>query len=317
MSRKMRYLIAKIRNVFWVGLRRICRKTNLRFSRKTYYGEKIGDYEKANQLIYDGIMSDRPFMAARFGDTELRATVYALENQLGLRTGFPEYIKQKMNVNAGFFPADDEHLRRFGELMMDSVKQVDVFGVWYNLLEDYMIHEFSPKAKCVHLEGLEPYRVRNPWSAALKGKRVLVIHPFEESIRKQYEKRELLFEDKNVLPEFELVTLKAVQTLSVSDSEFEDWFAALDYMYTEAMKKDFDVAIIGCGAYGLPLAAKLKTAGKTVIHLGGATQMLFGIIGARWEAKPETVKLINEHWSRPMQSERPKAAESVEGGCYW
>ena len=49
------------------------------------------------------------------------------------------------------------------------------------------------------------------------------------------------------------------------------------------MKIDFDVAIIGCGAYGFPLAAKLKQAGKQAIHLAGATQLLFGIKGKRWE----------------------------------
>ena len=46
------------------------------------------------------------------------------------------------------------------------------------------------------------------------------------------------------------------------------------------MKFDFDVALIGCGAYGFPLAAKLKTAGKQAIHLGGVLQALFGIKGA-------------------------------------
>ena len=49
------------------------------------------------------------------------------------------------------------------------------------------------------------------------------------------------------------------------------------------MEEIFDVAIIGCGAYGMPLAAMLKQAGKQAIHLGGATQLLFGIKGKRWE----------------------------------
>ena len=53
-------------------------------------------------------------------------------------------------------------------------------------------------------------------------------------------------------------------------------------MYTEAVKIDFDTAIIGCGAYGFPLAAKLKAAGKQAFHMGGATQLLFGIKGSRW-----------------------------------
>lgn len=77
---------------------------------------------------------------------------------------------------------------------------------------------------------------------------------------------------------------KSVQTMCFNkDERFSDWFEALDFMYHEAMAKDFDVAIIGCGAYGFPLAAKLKRAGKIAIHLGGVTQLLFGIKGRRWE----------------------------------
>lgn len=80
------------------------------------------------------------------------------------------------------------------------------------------------------------------------------------------------------MPEFELKVLKAVQTLAGGqDDRFTDWFEALDYMYCEALKMEFDVAIIGCGAYGMPLAAKLKQAGKKAVHLGGVTQILFGI----------------------------------------
>lgn len=68
-----------------------------------------------------------------------------------------------------------------------------------------------------------------------------------------------------------------MQTIADSrDERFSDWFEALEHMYSEAMKEDFDVAIIGCGAYGFPLAAKIKKAGKIGIHLGGAAQLLFG-----------------------------------------
>ena len=80
---------------------------------------------------------------------------------------------------------------------------------------------------------------------------------------------------------------------------------------------DFDIAIVGCGAYGLPLAAKIKEIGKQAIHLAGATQILFGIRGARWDVRPEMQKYFNEYWIRPSDSERPKDAQSVEGACYW
>ena len=49
---------------------------------------------------------------------------------------------------------------------------------------------------------------------------------------------------------------------------------------------------------------------------GGATQLLFGIKGFRWDSVLEKT-FYNEHWIRPDSSERPKGAEKVEGACYW
>ena len=82
------------------------------------------------------------------------------------------------------------------------------------------------------------------------------------------------------MPEFELSCVKAVQTIAdEKDDRFKDWFDALNYMYRECMKRDFDIALIGCGAYGMPLAVRLKQAGKQAVHIGGSLQLLSGIIG--------------------------------------
>lgn len=48
-------------------------------------------------------------------------------------------------------------------------------------------------------------------------------------------------------------------------------------MKDEIDKRDYDIALIGCGAYGFPLAAHIKRSGKKAVHLGGALQLLFGI----------------------------------------
>ena len=53
-------------------------------------------------------------------------------------------------------------------------------------------------------------------------------------------------------------------------------------MENEIDKHDYEVCLIGCGAYGLPLAAHVKKQGKKAIHIGGALQLLFGIMGKRW-----------------------------------
>ncbi|MCD7883766.1 MAG: hypothetical protein LUI87_08725 [Lachnospiraceae bacterium] len=80
---------------------------------------------------------------------------------------------------------------------------------------------------------------------------------------------------------------------------------------------DFDVAIIGAGAYGLPLAAYCKERGAQAIQMSGATQILFGIKGKRWDDHPFISSLYNEYWVRPNESETPPLKQKVEGGSYW
>jgi hypothetical protein len=161
-----------------------------------------------------------------------------------------------------------------------------------------------------------------PWSHSLKGKKVLVIHPFAETIQSQYrDKRKRIFSNvyKNtddILPEFDLKTLKAVQTIAGNkDERFETWFDALYWMVEQCRNIDFDVAILGCGAYGFPLAAEIKKMGKGAIQICGATQLMFGIMGNRW--KESMGNYVNEAWVSPSESERVSNSSVVEDECYW
>ena len=84
------------------------------------------------------------------------------------------------------------------------------------------------------------------------------------------------------------------------------------------MKEEFDVALIACGAYGLPLAARLREAGKQAVHVGGALQLLFGIRGTRWDDFSLLKPFYNEAWRYPLESEHLKTdSKGVENGCYW
>jgi hypothetical protein len=57
--------------------------------------------------------------------------------------------------------------------------------------------------------------------------------------------------------------------------------------------------------------------GKTAIHLGGATQLLFGISGKRWVQHASFRAIMTEAWRPPLESEKPRNLEKVEEGCYW
>jgi hypothetical protein len=88
-------------------------------------------------------------------------------------------------------------------------------------------------------------------------------------------------------------------------------------MCEEIAGRSFDIAIIGGGAYGLPLSSFVKKLGKKAIHIGGATQILFGIKGARWDNHQIISNFYNEHWTRPLSSETPQNYQLIENGCYW
>lgn len=291
--------------------------------------------QEANDYIYQFLMkhSDSGLMLSKFGTVELGNIVaYHFEKYPWTKEYFRDVLHYNATFgfsralkglcsNAGFFPYDVKLGRKFYDRMLEDMPQIDVLAS-YIYQEKYVSQFLTGVKKRVNLDGFyAPFMFNNPWSRVLKGKRVLVVHPFVESIRYQYEhNRTKLWSNPDVLPEFkELLTLKAVQSIAdAKEQPYKNWFEALKYMEDEISKLDFDVAIIGCGAYGMCLAAHVKRMGKVAIHLAGWTQMLFGVYGNRWiNDQPEYAHFINEHWIRPNSSERPKGAEKVENGCYW
>ena len=284
----------------------------------------------AAKLISQALLSNKPIMIAETGSTEM----LCMTNYLGVKyhskyksiRGYicnqtpPWWWNQSAITQiqnwSGFFPALVEKVEQFCSLMIEDLPNVDILGSW--LKEESFFSQELANAKKVMLEDLEPFFTQNPWTKALENKKVLVVHPFAKTIKSQYERREKLF-DNELLPMFQLEVLKAVQSIAGQETEFEDWFEALDSMKEQIAKINFDICILGCGAYGFPLASFVKKIGKQAIHLGGVAQLLFGIKGARWEQYIvyPYMNLFNEHWVRPDESETPKNTKLVEGGCYW
>lgn len=274
--------------------------------------------EEANQFLYDGLMNSSPFFAGRLGSNELECMVEyydVLNRHEGGIDSYHDNLKLVMKQGAGFFPTTDEAMDRLARLYTDVLKKNDfIWSMWLSRFENQYYKRFIPQVTIgLYDDTALPYSFVNPWTKALEGKRVLVIHPFSESIEKNYKKRELLFANTDVLPDFELITMKAVQTIADEVPEFDSWFDALEMMKCKMASIDFDIVLIGAGAYGFPLGAYAKQLGKKAIHIGGMLQLLFGIKGKAWNK----LGIYNEHWTTPLESEHPKGYKSVEAGRYW
>lgn len=290
---------------------------NTTFKLRKYILPKKMDANEAQEIIYNLLKSNSPCMIGRFGSVEIQGVIN------GISPWPLHYILKKRTYkylinNAGFFPTNRSSVKRFAKLMIKSMRCCDCLASWR--IEEFFFRGKLKRAKKVSLDSLMPVNpeinVEYKWGKALENKKVLVISPFAELIEAQYHnKRQFIWESPNMLPLFkELHTLKSVNSVGgKKNCNFETWFDALEYMQKEIDKIDFDIAILGCGAYGFPLAAYIKNKGKKAIHIGGATQLLFGIKGKRWEGAP----FINENWVSPRVEDRPKGFENVEGGCYW
>lgn len=300
------------------------------------------DRQSSNDKIYELLSSGKPCMISRFGTVELNC----INNYLCVKKGESQFLSGiknfifdnthtpwwntdhfiSMQNFAGIFPPSKETAEKFSEISLESASKIDILAC-HQYYEEFMPVE---KAEKIQLEMLYPFFVEKPWTRALKGKKVLVVHPFDRTIQSQYKIRERLFDNPDILPEFNLITLRAEQTIG-GESRFKSWFESLDYMKEEIAKIDFDVCILGCGAYGMPLAAYVKDIGKQAIHMGGGTQLLFGIKGKRWVEQYNNIwhyrpgidisinyrPLFNDSWVFPDNSEKPKTAKKVEDGCYW
>lgn len=323
---------------------RVLKKTYRILTCKKFYGPECDcDRQSSNDKIYNLLHSGTPCMISRFGTTEINC----INNYLCVHSNKPfikkcwDYISDYthtpwwytdhfyiMSIYSGIFPPCQETAERFSERYLKDIPEIDLIGC-HQYYEKFM--PLKKDVIKVHLEMLYPFFVEKPWTRILKNKKVLVVHPFEETIRLQYNKRELLFDNPEILPEFELKTLKAVQSVAGTKTQFRDWFEALKYMEEKISEIDFDICIIGCGAYGLPLAAHVKRMGKQAIHLAGGTQLLFGILGKRWVEQYKNIKhyrpnididvnyrpLFNKYWIYPLDCDTPKEAVKVENACYW
>lgn len=309
--KKTRYIVYFIKNAWFVFLWKLFRRKKKveRFS-----GIRGITQDYGNNVLKRMIEDGHPFAAIRFGATELGCLNNYEKIQLGWRHYYKKSVKYSMKNNGGFFPTTDTNLTFYAEHYLKDLPKTDILGISGIHMEDYFFRKYVPNAQVIQYNSFEP--LMGDWTSALKGKRVLVISPFAKLIEQQYANRKNIITNENVLPDFTLLTIEAVQTLGMQEDErFLNWFEALDYLKVEILKHEFDVALVGAGAYGSPLCWFIKSLNRQAIQTGGATQLLFGIMGRRWEKRDHVTRYVTSSWTRPV--EKPKGAERVEKGCYW
>ena len=241
------------------------------------------------------------------------------------------YINQTVSAmkrNAGIQFTSAKSIHQYSELYLDSFKDCDIYTGWepwgdvYKCITDShneIRKEFSTKKILwAFIFDIFHYIKSMPWTFTLKGKRILIISPFADSMREKDPNRDKIY-GVDLFPDCNLMYIKPPQTQADEPSQM--FITELEKFKNEldSISGNYDVALVSAGGYGNLICSHIYKTGHSAIYIGGVLQMYFGIVGQRWMRERQDIirYYINEHWTRPTEKEKPTNFSMVERSCYW
>ena len=120
---KINYLGYAFQNILY-------RKLNINKSiekKRIKYGcHSFVNANESNKRIGKALTNKETYAVARIGSTELLLMRQHKEIQLGIRKKYSADARQQLCQWSGFFPNDVELINQFAELMVDSLKEIDL-----------------------------------------------------------------------------------------------------------------------------------------------------------------------------------------------
>lgn len=285
------------------------------------------DILKSNQKIIEYIKNNNNFSIIRLGlgEETYLTFEYVITGKIN-----QEYLKPMYNLNGIYSKTKElDKYKLFCDHYYQGIKSSDLIGYVnfnnQNFLKMQNLFILENNLNKIHSRSLEPFytMIENhiPWTHFLVDKTVLIISPFVESFEKQINNNFQIFKDQKVfLDQQKFIFYKSFNTLS-NNHIHQDWYQTFNIMKDEIRKLDFDIALLSCGGYGLPLCNFIKTElKKSSIYVGGGLQLLFGVMGKRWENSDFWKKIIKDNntlFIRPSNNELINQYQSIENGCYW
>lgn len=316
-----------------------------------YHTTEIRDYTQKDQvkspyiLIYPIGCFKNEIMDTKFEDNEILSKyieerlnnnknfiiprIAGIENKTAFQNDYARL--DVMKNNAGILITNKTSLKKYSSSYFDAFNNCDIFTGWCTNNSDNVYqgikdsHDYIEFGLCqgkqkiwAHALDVFEYINYKPWTISLKGKRILIISSFIESIKQKIPIREKIY-GIDLFPECTFEFIKPPQTngneISLEwDLELKKFTNELDNMIDM-----YDIALVSAGGYGNLICDYIYCKGKSAVYVGGTLQMYFGIYGNRWlQERPSILRLyLNGYWSRPTEEEKPKNYKAIEGSCYW
>ena len=233
------------------------------------------DNDILREYVERKIKQNQSFIIPRISGIENNVSVYyRMISEKGVPSSLIKWIKRilpAMKNNAGILLPDTKNIEYYSNRYLQAFDYCDLFGGW-ELYGNYIHHIFQTheyikkKHACKTIFwalafDIFHYIYSQPWTQALHGKRILLVSPFEESLREKVLIREKIY-GIDLFPDCTFTFLKPPQTHASMPSrdfceELHDFEKAIDRKL-----QNFDVALLSCGGYANPIASYIYEKGE-------------------------------------------------------
>lgn len=297
--------------------------------------EKLDSFLYLQEYILDKNSKNEKFFIGRLTGTESIITSLLLNNPH--IPNIPNYLIYNMLIGAGIKFNSRDDIKKYASDNYKSCVNSDILAIWdgvvynsgKNLLE--LLEKTNKTKPYIAAHGLEPFyfmeNEKYKFNEIFKNKKVLIISSHINTINKQIENgnyksvfSKKIFDDSTIIKVYK----PPQQNVGLNDDN--NWLFHFDKIksdLTSIQKEfDFDIAIVSCGGFGMLTSNFInETLNKSVIYVGGALQLFFGIMGNRWKKNPIISKMQNNYWTDVLEEDKPHTLKQnprlCEGGCYW
>jgi hypothetical protein len=243
---------------------------------------------------------------------------------------FETALAQMMLPTSGLFPCDAAFYRdRFCPWYAGHVRRLDCIGLFPDALRpsQEIVSAHGLQGEVMNFLDQEPDRSvpaddSRCWLPHLHGRRVLLVSPFAELLRERADAATFEAVWAGIGKRwFHPAAVEAVELPYGYSPKTRARFATAIDLYEDVTQRiaqrDFDVAVIGAGGLGIPIASFVKSLDRVGVSLGGAIQPLFGVLGGRWrDSRRWRRDYLNDAWIELPDRYRPgRDAETTEN--YW
>ena len=284
--------------------------------------------EDVSAAVRDGL----PYAAGKLGHSEQALLSYPLlleaETDPRRIRAFEVSLGPRALKHAGVFPASSGFHREFAERFALDLRELDCLGLFDPGLRTQLriIRGHRFEGDLIEFTDQEPDQSvpaddSNCYLPSFRGSRILLVGPFADVLaeRANRETYEAVW-SKIGKRWFEPATVESVTFPYGFDPDthrrYRTALNLLEEIQSRIAARTFDVALIGAGGLGIPIAAEVKREGGIGISLGGHLQVVFGVHGERWLSQPDWRRnYLNEAWIRVPEDRAPDMATTEEN--YW